>query len=268
MAKLEVTTGYFKNGLPYFRIGSGLRYLVIFEGLNFVHKPLSGLGLRMMSSSFKGLAKDFTVYYVSRKPDLPAGYSMRDMSEDYATMIEDELGGPVSVMGLSTGGPIAQHFAVDHPDLVDRLVLVSTGYRLSEGGAELQRKLIRLTRQGKWRSAAATLAGGMTSGAMRPLLIAFFWILGKGMFGSPTEPSDGLVELEAEDKFNFKDHLADIKVPTLVIGGENDCFYPIRETAAGIPSAKLILYKNAGHMAMVKRQFREDVTAFLTEGII
>ena len=68
---------------------------------------------------------------------------MRDMSEDYATMIENELGGPVSVMGLSTGGAIAQHYAVDHPDLVDRLVLVSTGYSLSEGGAELQRKVIR-----------------------------------------------------------------------------------------------------------------------------
>ena len=268
MAKPEVTTGYFKNGLPYFRIGSGPRNLVIFEGLNFVHKPLSGLGLRMMSSRFKRFAEDFTVYYVSRKPDLPVGYSMRDMSEDYATMIKNELGGTVSVMGLSTGGPMAQHFAVDHPDLVDRLVLVSTGYRLSEGGAELQRKVIRLTRQGKWRSAATVMAGGIASGLMRPLLMAFFWILGKGMFGSPREPSDGLAELEAEDKFNFNDHLADIKVPTLVIGGENDCLYPIRETAAGIPSAKLILYENAGHMAMMKRQFSRDVLAFLTEGTI
>jgi len=265
MGKQEVTTGYFKNGLPYFRIGSGPRNLVIFEGLNFVHKPLSGLGLRMMSSSFKRLTEDFTVYYVSRKPDLPAGYSMRDMSEDYATMIENELGGPVSVMGLSTGGAIAQHFAVDHPDLVDRLVLVSTGYSLSEGGAELQRKVIRLTRQGKWRSAAAVMAGGMASGMMRPLLLGFFWILGRGIFGSPSDPSDGLAELEAEDRFNFKERLTDIKVPTLVIGGENDCFYPIGETAAGIPSARLILYKNAGHMAMMKRQFSRDVLAFLTQ---
>ncbi len=123
MAKREVTTGYFKNGLPYTRIGSGPRNLVIFEGLNFNHKPLSGLMLRMMSSSFKRFAEDFTVYYVSRKPGLPTGYSMRDMSEGYATMIRNELGGPVNVMGISTGGPIAQHFAVDHPELVRRLAL-------------------------------------------------------------------------------------------------------------------------------------------------
>jgi len=54
-------------------------------------------------------------------------------------------------------------------------------------------------------------------------------------------------------------------VPTLVIGGEKDWFYLIRETAEGIASAKLILHKNAGHMAMMKRRFKQDILAFLTE---
>ena len=85
------------------------------------------------------------------------------------------------------------------------------------------------------------------------------------MFGSPDNPSDGLAELEAEDRFDFKERLAEIKVPTLVIGGENDRFYPVQETAAGIPSAKLILYKNAGHTAVMKRRFNRDVLAFLTD---
>jgi pimeloyl-ACP methyl ester carboxylesterase len=222
----------------------------------------------MMRNRFKRFAEDSTVYYVGRKPDLPEGYSIRDMSEDYATMIRNEMETPVDLMGMSTGGAIAQQFVVDHPELARRLVLASAGHRLSKGGAELQRKVIDLTRRRKWRPAAAAMAGGMASGAMRPPLVAFFWILGKGMFGSPDDPSDGLVELEAEDRFDFKEHLAEIKVPTLVIGGENDCFYPIGETAAGIPSARLILYKNAGHMAVMKRQFSRDVLAFLREDSI
>jgi pimeloyl-ACP methyl ester carboxylesterase len=265
MPKREVTTGYSKNGLPYFRIGSGPRDLVVIEGLNFAHKPLSGLGLRMMSNSFGRFAEDFTVYYAGRKPGLPEGYSIRDMSDDYANMIRDEMRVPVDLMGISTGGAIAQCFAADHPELVRRLVLGSTGYRLSEGGAELQRKVITLVRQGKWRSAAAVMAGGMASGVTRPIVVAFFWVLGKSMFGAPDDPSDGLVELEAEDRFDFGDRLADVNAPTLVIGGEDDCFYPIGETAAGIPSAKLILYGNTGHMAMIKRQFNRDILAFLTE---
>lgn len=265
MAKQEVATGYTKNGLPYVRIGSNPRKLVIFEGLNPNHRPPSGLSLRMLSSIFKSYAKDFTVYYVGRKQNLPVGYTIQDMSEDYATMIKEELGEPVSVMGISTGGSIAQRFAVDHPDLTCRLVLASTGYRLTEKAAKLQKRIGDLIEQGKWRAAAATLATAMTSGVMRPILQALFWILGKHVFGSPSSLSDAQVEAEAEDKHDFKERLADIKLPTLVIGGDQDFFYPIRETAAGIPNAKLVLYKGVGHGAMIKRQFSEDVLAFLTE---
>jgi pimeloyl-ACP methyl ester carboxylesterase len=267
MAKLEVTTGYFKNGLPYTRIGSGPRKLVIFEGLNFSHKPPSGLMLRMISSSLKRLAKGFTVYYVSRKPCLPTGYSMRDMSEDYATMIRDELGGPVDVMGVSTGGPIAQHFAVDHPDLVHRLVLAMTGYCLTEEGRKLQRHVGDQARRRNWRAAYSSLIGGVYRKGIKKLFFKWFaWLF--GAIGAPADPSDGLVEIEAEDSHNFKDRLAEITVPTLVIGGEEDFFYPIRETAVGIANAKLIVYEGVGHAAMMKRQFSEDVLAFLTEGTI
>jgi pimeloyl-ACP methyl ester carboxylesterase len=265
MAKHEVSTGYSKNNLPYIRIGSKSQKLVIFEGLNANHKPPSGFTLRMMASSFKHFANDFTVFYIGRQPGLPMGCSMRDMSEDYAIMVRDELGEPVNIMGLSTGGPIAQYFAVDHPDLVRRLVLAMTGYRLTEQGAKLQKEIGNLIQQGKWRTAASTLANGMTSGPIKPILRAFCWFLGKSMFGSPSTPSDGLVEIEAEDKHNFKNRLKDIQVPTLVIGGDKDFFYPIRETAAGISNAKLILYKGVGHGAMMKSQFNKDVIAFLTK---
>jgi len=56
--------------------------------------------------------------------------------------------------------------------------------------------------------------------------------------------------------------------PNTVNAQEEDFFYPIRETAVGIPNAKLILYEGVGHDAMMKRQFSEDVLAFLTEGTI
>ena len=257
MAKPEVTTGYFRNGLPYTRIDGGPRELVIFDGLDFAHKPPSGLMLRMFSSNFKRFSEDFTVYIVSRKPNLPVGYSMRDMSEDYASMIKEEFGGPVDVMGMSTGGPIAQHFAVDHPDLVRHLVLAMTGYRLSENGRQLQRRLADLAQQGKWRATAACLISGvMTRGIRRLLFRSFFWLLGRRIFGSPTSPSDGLVEIEAEDKHDFKEHLAEIRVPTLVLAGRNDFQFPPEHQAAlaaGIPNARLEIIERAGHNAPTER---------------
>lgn len=265
MPKSKITTGYSKNGLPFVRIEGGPRDLVIFEGLNFNHVPPSGLQLRMTVGGYLSFTRHYTVYHVGRKPGLPNGYSIKEMADDYAVMIENEMNSPVDVLGLSTGGTIAQQFAVDHPKLVRRLVLASTGYALSESGAVAQRKVIQFIRQGKWRSAAVAMAGAMASGMARPVLKLLLWMIGKSMFKSAGGPSDGLSELEAEDCFNFKERLPEIKTPTLVIGGENDGFYPIAETGAGIPFAKLILYKNAGHMASMKRRFNHDILIFLTE---
>lgn len=49
--------------------------------------------------------------------------------------------------------------------------------------------------------------------------------------------------IEAEDKHDFKDRLAEITVPTLVIAGDQDPFYSetlFHETAEGIPNARFI----------------------------
>ena len=269
-AKLEAATGYSKNGLPYFRMGSGQRTIVIFAGgPDFQHKPPSGFQLRMISSSFKELAKEYIVYYMSRRGGLPAGYSTRDMSDDYAAMIKEELAGPVDIIGLSSGGPIAHHFAVDHPDLIRHLVLAETGYRLSEEGKEWTRHVGDLARQGKWRKAAVFMVTAIyPKGLKKYLFKLFMWLFGKRMFGTSGDPSDGLVEVEAEVNHDFtSEQLAEIKVPTLVIGGEEDKFYLNRETAEGIPNAKLILYEGFGHNAFNdnKHQFQTDILAFLRE---
>jgi pimeloyl-ACP methyl ester carboxylesterase len=89
------------------------------------------------------------------------------------------------------------------------------------------------------------------------------------MFAAPEDPSDLVVTIEAEDKFNFKERLAQITAPTLVVAGDEDPFYTealFRETAEGIPNARLILYKGMGHPASGK-QFRRDVLQFLRDDV-
>src|SRR5512142_1357163 len=131
----EPATGYFRNGLPYSRAGSGPRTLVVFEGLAFENKPMPS---RMAVGFYGFLEEDYTIYRVARKPGLPSGYTMQNMADDYATMIREEFGGPVDVIGMSTGGSIAQHFAADHPDLVRKLVLHSSAHTLGEAGKAVQ----------------------------------------------------------------------------------------------------------------------------------
>jgi pimeloyl-ACP methyl ester carboxylesterase len=261
-------SGYFRSGLPYNRLGYGPRPLVVFQGLMFENKPQSGLTTQM----YNFLREDYDVYVVLRKPGMPHGFTLQNMADDYASMIQEEFGGPVDVIGVSTGGSIVQHFAADHTDLVRRLVIHSSAYTLNEDAKQLQLKIGDLAQQQKWRLAYALLIGSVfpSTGIMKLLSKPVIWL---GSFvmslNAPDDPTDLVVTIEAEDQFNFKDQLANISAPTLVAAGDQDPFYSedlFRKTAEGIPNARLILYEGMGHPASGK-QFRQDVLMFLKKGL-
>ena len=260
--------GYFRSGLPYTRIGNGEKVLLVFDGLTFEHKPQSPAYVKMYSF----LGQEYTVYSVLRKPHPPQGYTLDAMANDYAVMIEQEFEAPVDIIGISTGGSVAQHFAALHPALVRRLVLHSSAHTLNDTAKQLQLKLARFAEQGRWYTAWKVLVATMfpQSGFLcyvsKPLvgLIAFLLSL-----DHPEDPTDLVVTVEAEDTHAFQDRLPEIACPTLVAGGEDDYFYSpdlFRETAAGIPNARLCLYPNMAHPAGGK-QFKADVLRFLREEV-
>jgi pimeloyl-ACP methyl ester carboxylesterase len=271
MAKLETTKGYSRNGIPYIRFGNRPRKLLLFSGGPGNEIP-SGFMLQMMVSNYKCFANHYSVYMLTRKLNQPNGYSTRDMSDDYATMVRDEMGGPVDILGTSYGGLIAQHFAADYPDLVRRLVIGVAAYRVSDEGKELDSLVAKLQSQGSWGKAYAKEMSGVYRRGFKKYLFQYLMLL-FGIFkrGTPAYPSDFLIEAEAEVNHNSKQQLAKIKAPTLVIGGDQDFFFPAelyRETAVGISNAKLVLYKGLGHDAIMKRQLIEDILAFLTADIV
>ena len=260
------SVGYSRNGLPYNRSGRGPRPLVVFQGLMLENKPQPRMALGM----YKFLEDDYTVYSVLRKRGMPRGYTLTDMATDYAVMIREELGGPVDVIGISTGGSIVQHFAADHPDLVRRLVIHSSAYVLSAPAKQLQLTLGQLAQRRQWIRVWALLMDAVLprKGIKKMLTRPVIWLSAPVMaLTAPQDPTDLIVTVEAEDQHNFKDRLHEITAPTLVIAGDQDPFYTpalFRETAAGIPSARLCLYPGMGHPATGK-QFQRDVLAFLRE---
>lgn len=265
-------SGYFEGGLPFNRFGRGSRTLIVLQGMQFENRPQSGLAARFTRNLYRGLEAEYTVYVVTRKPGLPRAYSLREMSDDYAAMIRKESGEPLDIVGLSTGGLIAQHLAAEHPDLIRRLVLHSSAYRLSEEAIHLQLRVGNLACEGRWRAAYAAVFAAMVprQSAARYMANVAGWLaspLGGMLLGRPSDPSDLLVTYEASSTHNFKDRLAEIKIPTLLLAGDRDPFYTptlFRETARGIPNATLLLYEGAGHPASGKRLAR-DMQSFLTE---
>jgi pimeloyl-ACP methyl ester carboxylesterase len=266
-SKVMVEKGVFSNGIPYVCFGKGEDTLLVFSGGPGNTLP-SGFMMRFFGQ-FKHLSKNCVVYVMGRKGGLPEGYTTRDMAEDYATVIKEEFDGEsFDVMGMSYGGLIAQHLAVDHPELVRRLVIAMSVYQFSEEGNELDLRYAELLSEGKKRAALRSLAPIIEGGRIKKCLLKFFMgYIGPLLWSNPDNPSDLLVEGKAEMAHNSKNRLAEIKAPTLVIGGDRDYYCPaerLHETADRIPDARLVLYEGKGHMIMGK-QFEEDVLAFLNE---
>lgn len=257
----------FSNGVPYVRFGEGDDVLLVFTGGPGNTLP-SGFMIRVFGQ-FKHLSKSYMIYALGRKGELPEGYTTRDMAEDYAEVIRVEFdGGPMDVMGMSYGGLIAQHLAADHPELVRRLVIAMSCYRFSEEGNEMDLRYAELLSEGKKREALKSLEPMIEGGRIKKSFMKFFMgYVGPLLWSTTDSPSDLLVEGKAEMAHNSKSRLAEIKAPTLVIGGDKDYFCPVerlRETAAGIPDARLVLYEGKGHM-ITGKQFEKDVIAFLNE---
>ncbi len=51
-------------------------------------------------------------------------------------------------------------------------------------------------------------------------------LIGGRLLGVPEDPSDLIVTIAAEDQHDCKARLVEITVPTLVVGGDQDPFYP------------------------------------------
>jgi len=263
-----VREGVLDGGLPYLAVGQGPP-LVVLSAFTAEHANPTGAARRFYLQPLRPLARQFTVYLVNRKPGLQPGSTINDLAGHYADALEREFSEPVAVVGVSTGGSIAQQFAIDHPQLVRRLVLVASACRLAPAGRRMQRDLARFTVAGRPRRAwAATGPALATTTVGGRLYAALLWLFGSRM--SPEDPSDMLVTIEAEDRFDAAPQLHRITAPTLVIGGDSDRNYTpelFRETAKRIPGARLRLCRGKGHASISTFTYKpavREILRFLT----
>jgi pimeloyl-ACP methyl ester carboxylesterase len=267
MGHRRSSSGAFANGVPWNRFGNGPLQVVLIQGLTFEHRPLTRSEMLFQLRTFRFLEHHYTAWVVSRRPGLPAGTSLADMAADVAQVIGGDLGGgPLDVIGTSTGGSIALHLAADHPDVVRHLVIHSSAHSLSAEARALQLRVARLAEQGRWTDASALLVETvLPRNALGRLAKApLAWLMART---APKDPGDLVVSVEAEDAHAFRGRLGEISAPTLVTAGDADPFYTpelFRQTAEGIPGARLALYPGMGHPAKGRR-FGEDVLAFLRE---
>lgn len=195
----------------------------------------------------------FDVPGVGGSPPPVVPYTLATFSPVVAGTL-DRLGyrGPVDVLGLSWGGGLAQHFAVQHHRRCRRLVLVGTGTGTLMVPARPGVLAKMLTpRRHRDPAYAESIAGEIYGGTMRthPERAA-------QALHSETRVSSRrgyYYQLAASAGWSSLPFLKLIRQPTLIVAGDDDPLIPAvnaRIMSRLIPRSRLHMY-SGGHLALI-----------------
>ena len=204
----------------------------------------------------------------SDKPQSP--YTIPQMADDAAALL-DHLGiSSAHVFGMSMGGMVAQEMALRHPQRVRTLVLGGT----MAGGPNAVMAGPQLIQQ--WASTALLPLEQAIENGLRFLYSEEFIarnherLVRRALDLAYLQPPLHAVQRQvmAVLQFNTFQRLADVTSPTLVISGTADQIVPpenSRILAERIPGAQLIEMEGAGHgfLAEKAEETNSTVLAFL-----
>ncbi len=202
-----------------------------------------------ISKNFQVVAPDIIGYGESDKPDAP--YNRPYFSKWLKDFLKELKISKAHIVGLSQGGAIALQFAIDNPDMVNKLVLVDA--------AGLGAKVSFWPLMGTiWmNSFPSSMANRFNSR----------YILDKPINRDPNHSSYSIAVLKYKGGKNaFKqgrgtavskiseELLKQIENKTLIIWGENDKLFDVEYGEAAvkiIPNAKLHIIPDAGHLPLM-----------------
>lgn len=183
-----------------------------------------------------------------------------------ASQILDQLGiDVVDVMGVSWGGAMAQHFALQHPRRTRRLVLAATtpGMIMVPGNPAALSKMANPRRyvDAKYMNEHfQTLYGGIDRDGARHQKDSHIGRL------KPPSPRGYLYQLLAMIGWTSLPALPFLRKPTLVMMGEDDAIVPLvngKMLASLIPDARLEVMAGGGHLFLLTHA--EESVAILRE---
>ena len=247
--------------LDYITFGSGRKTLIMIQGLNTRSIKGAHISLAYMYRKF---AKDYTVYLFDRRPVVYEGITVKDFAADIAAAM-DALGlSKADVFGVSQGGMIAQHLALDRPDLVNKLVLAVTASRNNETMESVIDRWIELTEAGDVKALVIDMAEKMYSDSYVRRYKPFMGLL--AILQRPKDVSRFIILAKSCLTCDSYDNLERIKCPVLVLGGKDDKVVG-SEASVEIASklgCDIYLYEHLGHAAYEEaRDFNSRVYSFL-----
>lgn len=200
----------------------------------------------------------------------PLRTTTRGMARDAVALL-DALGiGSVDAVGVSLGGMVATWLAVDAPERVRRLVLVST---LARGVAMSAHGVVRAAREAACfvlprREIEPCLVRRVLSRPFRDRHADEVASLEASVRGHPASRRDLALLAGAAARHDARGVLGRIRAPTLVLAGELDHLVGLaaqRALAEAIADSRFEAIRGAGHALTIERPLAaaDRVLAFL-----
>lgn len=220
--------------------------------------------MAVLKSRFTVLRFDTRGHGGSDAPDRP--YTLEEMADDVKGLL-DTLGiKETHWMGLSMGGMIGQAFALRHPGIFKSLILADTTSRRPDNAAQMWGERIQIARsKGMAALVDGTLARWFTDPyrAAQPEVMAR---IGKVIAATPAAGYCGCGPAIAS--IDLTDRLKEIKLPALVIVGEEDMGTPVSQARAiheNLPGSELLVIPQASHLSNIEQAeiYNRAMLAFL-----
>ena len=226
--------------------------LVLIHGLNGDSTGWAAV-MPEFARHYRTIAPDVRGHGASGKPEMP--YSIKQFSQDLLEFLQELKIQQAHLLGLSMGGAIAQQFALEHPERVKCLILVSTfsyidpplygafnrlRQSLSEGGyPAFFDEVVKLAFTSEFVSANAASIAELKERRIKinsPIAI-----------GHATD---------ACMAFNLKGKISQISHPTLIISGREDLFTPIHlseQIHRSIRGSEWKIMEEVGHNLYIEK---------------
>lgn len=202
--------------------------------------PLLPDGLRLIRYDKRG-------HGLSDCPDGP--YAMDDLTADAEGLIEGLGLGPVTFIGLSIGGMVAQNLSSRRPDLVRALVLSNTAAKMGDPAAWVDR--IAAINADGLASMEDAILDRWFGPAFRTTPVAALW----GAMLTRTPQAGYVGCCAAIAAADLTEATRALCLPTLTIAGSHDGASPpdlVAATSALIPDAQFHVIEGAGHLPCVE----------------
>ena len=230
-----------------------------------------GCSLRMWDAQVKALDPEFKVVRYDTRghglSDAPAGkYSLGMLEQDAIALLDALDLESVHWVGISLGGMIGQHIAINHPGRLKSLSLCDTGPVMPPEAQPVWQERIDQARQGGMEARVQlTFEDWFTPGFLEKNPSVREEIR-QQFISTPVDGYEGCIW--ALRGMNCIDRLPEINIPTLIMVGREDYGTPVEVSRIMhdlIPESKMAVIPDAAHLSNIAQPdiFNRELLSFL-----